>query len=70
MGRFTVRIDTTNAAFEDDPAPELVRILRDIAARIETGDTYDTFRNAVDINGNVVGTWGLKPEHYYEGEVV
>jgi hypothetical protein len=66
---FKLSIDCANAAFcEDDTptpesaAPELARILRAIADRIESGDTFDTFRNCRDINGNIVGTFALKTE--------
>ena len=66
---FKLSIDCANAAFceGDSPtpesaAPELARILRAVADRIESGDTFDTFRNMHDINGNIVGTFALKTE--------
>lgn len=66
---FKLSIDCGNAAFCDDDAPtqasaapELARILRAVADRIESGDTFDTFRNLHDINGNIVGTFALKTE--------
>lgn len=66
---FKLSIDCANAAFcEDDTptqestAPELARILRAVADRIDSGDTFDTFRNIQDINGNTVGTFALKTE--------
>lgn len=62
---FAVKFTTENDAFGDDPSEEIVRILRVIADRIESGDTYDTFRNCLDANGNVVGVYGLKPDWYY-----
>jgi hypothetical protein len=46
-------INMENAAFDDAPASELARILRDTAKRIqENGDGEITLR---DINGNTVG---------------
>ncbi len=42
--------------------PELARILRNIAERLESGDYYDRFRNCTDSNGNIVGTFALKSE--------
>lgn len=46
-------IETENAAFEDEPATEIARILRDAASRIEnSAPRYMTMR---DINGNRVG---------------
>jgi hypothetical protein len=64
MATFTVKIDTGNDAFADYPTPELVRILRDIARRMEEGDTYDTFRTILDANGNDVGRFALKEDWY------
>lgn len=58
-----------NAAFcaDDDPtqetaAPEIVRILREVAFRIESGDKFDTYRNVQDINGNIIGTFAMKKQ--------
>jgi len=66
--RFTLSIKCSGFAFDDETgavthesaAPELARILRDVARRIEDGDSFDTFRNCRDINGNIVGTFALK----------
>ena len=52
--------DETGAVTHESAAPELARILRDVAYRIESDDSFDTFRNCIDINGNVVGTFALK----------
>ena len=52
--RITISIDTGNAAFNDEPATEIARILRDLAARFEAGgDLTSTLLR--DINGNVCG---------------
>lgn len=48
-----VQIETGNAAFDDSPATEIARILRDLARRFEEG-ICDTV-NLYDINGNKVG---------------
>lgn len=54
---FKLEIDTGNAAFDDTPASELARILRDLAHRLECegapprGDSF-ALR---DFNGNRVG---------------
>jgi hypothetical protein len=50
-------IETTNAAFEGDPAPECARILRAIADALEDGSTGGPIR---DVNGNRVGTFTIK----------
>jgi hypothetical protein len=64
MAKFQLHVNTDNAAFEDDPAPELVRILRAVADRIESGDEYQMFRTIHDSNGNDVGRFALKHESY------
>jgi hypothetical protein len=66
MARFTVQLTADNDSFEPDPGPELARILRGIADRIEAGDTYDTFRTILDVNGNDIGRFALKPDWYYD----
>ena len=68
IARFTLSIKCSGFAFDDETgavthesaAPELARILRDVAYRIEDGDSFDTFRNCIDINGNVVGKFTMK----------
>jgi hypothetical protein len=56
--RISVTLETNgNAAFEDSPATEIARILREAAKRIENGDfgsDGDGFR-LNDINGNKCG---------------
>lgn len=61
--QFTLRFDTGTDAFggrPDQRNEEIVHILRTIAARIEDGDRFDTYRNVMDANGNIVGTFALK----------
>ena len=48
-----IEFNTDNAAFEDLQS-ESVRILRDIAKKIESGKVAGKI---VDINGNTCGTW-------------
>jgi hypothetical protein len=64
---FTVNIKCDNSAFCDEvgtsersAAPELARILRDIARRLDNGDRYNTFRTILDVNGNDVGRFAIK----------
>ena len=54
VGGLSVRIfiKTDNAAFRPDPAPEVARILRKVAAEM-AGGLSD--RKLLDVNGNVVG---------------
>lgn len=60
--RFELHIGVDNAAFVDDeetfdPAPELARILSDLAERIEAGELRwpDEPIRLSDFNGNRVG---------------
>lgn len=57
--RFTLQVFTANAAFDDELAHELPRILRELADRIEAGETRGRVR---DINGSSVGTFKLDSE--------
>ena len=68
---FKLKVDCGNAAFvypdEDYPtqesaAPELARILREVADRLDQGCTYDKHMNIRDANGDIVGTFALKTE--------
>lgn len=50
---FTLKIETDNAAFEDDNLlAEVARILRVAADKVEQGDHPASLR---DVNGNKVG---------------
>ena len=53
----TIIIRMDNAAFEEEPATEISRILRDLAERVELGSGYENLR---DINGNTVGTFRIE----------
>lgn len=53
-GLFALRINTDNAAFEDDANEELARLLEKAAQRLRAGYQCDSLRDA---NGNSVGEW-------------
>lgn len=67
---FRLHIDCDNAAFEPSPAPELARILRSIADRLDTveGEDYTDqhggwikhYQTVLDSNGNDVGRYAVK----------
>lgn len=60
MENITITIDTENAAFDDEPATEIARLLRYIAGNLEnfgipqSGSLYD-------INGNICGAVTITP---------
>lgn len=64
--QFRLYITAENVAFEDAPEHEIARILRDTATRLEEGEGFDTYRNLLDLNGNVVGTAALKYKDEHE----
>lgn len=57
MRSFRLAFATDNAAFDDDARPEIVRILREIAAEIESNEPDELFPNRTirDVNGNDIG---------------
>ena len=52
--KFTLEIDSSNAAFDPYAVDELKRILREVADTIEVGSDGGNIR---DVNGNTVGYW-------------
>jgi hypothetical protein len=58
MATFTLRFKCDNSAFETEPCSEIVRILRVVADRIESGGAADGASGvAMDVNGNSVGEY-------------
>lgn len=56
MSRFTVKIDTDNAAFDDgNGRHEIAQILRALAGNLERGEDYLHAQTLFDSNGNDVG---------------
>ena len=53
---FTLQFETDSAAFDDTPATETARILRQIADRIQDGSFDESIR---DTNGNAIGGFNL-----------
>ena len=57
----TVKIETDNEAFGDGArGPELARILRKIAARVEDLGSLADGAKVYDVNGNSVGHWEVR----------
>lgn len=59
--KFTLEIDSRDAAMVEDGAGEVCRLLRDVARKIESGlhDGYSILR---DVNGNKAGEWRIDDE--------
>jgi hypothetical protein len=62
--KLTITIDGENDAFDPDPVPEVLRILRALSHRLESGSfkLMPQFTNLAqdsaplpDVNGNIVG---------------
>ena len=53
---FKLKIDTRNAAFEEDASEEIISILQYVRERLAEGRTEGVLH---DINGNRVGEWKL-----------
>lgn len=51
---FTLTIETDNAAFDEDPEDEIIRILQNVKERIDIGSKEGIVN---DINGNPVGKY-------------
>lgn len=56
---FTVKINTGNAAYTEDPEYEIVCNLQEIAADLNHGVRRGRI---IDHNGNSVGTWELSED--------
>ena len=54
--RFTLVINSHDQAFCDDGQAETIRLLKDIAKKIERGSDYGV---CLDTNGNRAGEWSL-----------
>ena len=59
MSHFYLKFKTDNAAFDDGHGgrAEIARILRELARRVEGGESMDKHSNILDNNGNIVGTF-------------
>jgi hypothetical protein len=62
---FSIEMDCDNAAFEDDPAEEIARILNVTAGKLRSGRHGG---DLVDVNGNRVGTFDLIDDEEDEDE--
>lgn len=57
MSKFSIEFECDNAAFEEDPAQEVSRILTRTASHVLNGHTEGRVK---DINGNTIGRWSLE----------
>jgi hypothetical protein len=56
MKKITIKIDTKNAAFEENPGVEVARILHELAIKFSNRSPDCIPEFVLDINGNKVGT--------------
>jgi hypothetical protein len=62
---FKLEIRTANVAFDEEEGnagPELARILRELADRVEGGVPTGDNASVRDVNGNRVGEWSYEDE--------
>lgn len=60
--KFNLYFSMDNAVFYDNSSHEVVRILREIADKIENNyDVPRTYQTIRDINGNDIGRYAQKP---------
>ena len=54
---FRLDLDLGNDAFDPDPRPEIARLLRQAALRVEHSSATYGEGKLMDANGNSVGSW-------------
>lgn len=65
--KFTLAFDCDNAAFGDDPRPEVARILG-VIARQASNYVVECHPAIIrDVNGNRVGEWSFRPASTSKG---
>ena len=60
MSKFSLDFRCANAAFDDDLAGEISRILRDVADQVDAGNSLGIVNPIYDSNGNRVGSFMLQ----------
>lgn len=59
---FVLRFDTDNAAFAENVAGEVSRILRKVADDVDRGIDGSKHLSVLDVSGNRIGSWTLNTE--------
>jgi hypothetical protein len=55
-----MKINSGNAAFQEDPHREVARVLKGVAKELENGPLHDlSVMHLFDVNGNRVGHWSM-----------
>ncbi len=67
MERITIVIETGNAAFDDSPASEIARILRELAEKFEQYGGRQ-FEKLYDVNGNRCGSIDIREAYVAESD--
>lgn len=62
--KFQREFDCDNAAFEDNTAPEIARILIHVARQVYRGEIPDApaMSTIRDVNGNTIGSWRIEED--------
>lgn len=63
-----IEFDTDNAAFEDDARPEISRILRELANKVDEADFFEliSVHRIWDVNGNMIGHFEVDGDPHEE----
>lgn len=59
---FTIKFETNNDAFADDPQTEICRILGVIQKSLMNNGSGGHVK---DVNGNKIGQWDYTPDDYF-----
>ncbi len=64
--KFTLKIESDNAAMVDNPQEGVARILESVARLVHEGEYYSG--TVHDSNGNTVGTWAMQVDESEEDQ--
>lgn len=63
--QFRLTLNCDNDAFAFEKQDYIARLLRDVADRLEEGDSCNTWCDIRDVDGNTVGQFALKPREQF-----
>lgn len=62
MSIFQLEIALKGEAFSPDPGPELIRLVRSVADKLEADPLASSSGGVKDLNGNRCGSWWIESE--------